>query len=201
MLSCTLKSLVVPLIVASLLSAAQDPQAAPPHRLNLVIVEGEGAINNVKQRTSRETIVQVEDENHRPVAGAVVAFLLPDNGPGGTFVTGAKSTTVVTDSTGRAVMPRVQLNTTSGRFEIRVHVSYQGLEADAAIAQSILAASGGLSTGAIIGIIAGVAAAGAVAAVVASRGGKSNPPPSTPPTTTPSGTIGAGTGIIIGPPR
>lgn len=31
-----------------------------PPRLNITIVEGEGPINNVKQRTSRETIVQVE---------------------------------------------------------------------------------------------------------------------------------------------
>ena len=47
-------------------------------KLNLVIVEGEGAINNVRQRTAREPIVQVEDENHKPVAGAVVVFLLPN---------------------------------------------------------------------------------------------------------------------------
>jgi hypothetical protein len=181
--------------------AAQDPQALAPHRLNLVIVEGDGAINNIKQRTSRETIVQVEDENHKPVAGAVVAFLLPDNGPGGTFVTGSKSATVVTDSSGRAVMPRMQLNPNSGRFEIRVHASSQGLEATATIAQSTAVAAGGVATGTIIGIVAGVAAAGAVAAVVASRGGNKSSTPTPAPPSVPSGTIGTGTGIIIGPPR
>ena len=30
-------------------------------------VEGDGAINNIRQRTAREPIVQVEDENHKPV--------------------------------------------------------------------------------------------------------------------------------------
>ena len=42
--------------------------------LNLIVVEGEGAINNIRQRTARETIVQVEDENRKPVADAVVVF-------------------------------------------------------------------------------------------------------------------------------
>lgn len=180
--------------------AAQEPQA--PHRLNLVIVEGEGAINNIKLRTARETIVQVEDENHKPVAGAVVAFLLPGNGPGGTFVNGSKSATIVTDNAGRAVMPRMQLNSTGGRFEIKVHASHQGLEANATVTQSSIAAAGGISTGAIVGIVAAVAAAGAVAAVVATKGkgGGSTPTPA-PPSTPPSGTIGVGSVPIIGPPR
>ena len=39
---------------------------------NIVVVEGEGAINNISQRTAWETIVQVEDQNHKlaAVAGA-----------------------------------------------------------------------------------------------------------------------------------
>ena len=180
--------------------SGQQPPA--PQKLNLVIVEGEGAINNIKLRTARETIVQVEDENHRPVAGAVVVFLLPGNGPGGTFVTGSKSATVVADNTGRAVMPRMQLNSTAGKYEINVHVSFQGLEASAIIAQSTIGAAAGLSTGAIIGIVAAAAAAGVVAAVVATRGGGSSTSSTTSTgTPPPSGTIGVGSGITIGPPR
>ena len=45
--------------------------------LNIVIVEGEGATNNIRQRVARQPIIQVEDENHKPVAGAVVVFTLP----------------------------------------------------------------------------------------------------------------------------
>ena len=37
-------------------------QVAP--MLNLVVLEGEGATNNIRQRTAREPIVQVQDENH-----------------------------------------------------------------------------------------------------------------------------------------
>ena len=199
MLSRSFRSLV-PIVLATMVLTAQEPQA--PHMLNLVIVEGEGAINNMKLRTARETIVQVEDENHKPVAAAVVVFLLPGNGPGGTFVNGSKSATIVADSNGRAVMPRVQLNSAQGKFEIKVHASHQGLEADASIAQSTVAAAGGLSTGAIVGIVAAVSAAGAVAAVVATRskGSSTAPPVSTPPSV--SGTIGgAGGGVVIGPPR
>ncbi len=59
--------------------------------LNIVIIEGEGAINNIKQRTAREPVVQVEDENHKPVAGAAVIFALSDQGAGGTFAGGAHS--------------------------------------------------------------------------------------------------------------
>src|SRR5436305_1583384 len=85
------------------LAFGQAPQAPPQApRLNIVIVEGDGAINNIKQRTSRETIVEVQDENHRPVAGAAVVFLLPGDGPGGAFAGGAKSVTLTTDTAGRA---------------------------------------------------------------------------------------------------
>src|SRR5262245_382055 len=134
MRSRTLQSFMAPIVACFVLSA-QQPASQAPRRINLMILESEGAVNNIKLRTARETIVQVEDENHKPVAGAVVAFLLPDSGPGGTFVTGAKSATIVTDSGGRATMPRVQLNSNTGRYEIRVHASHQGLEANAVIAQ------------------------------------------------------------------
>ena len=59
-------------------------------KLNIVIEEGEGATNNIKARTARAPVVRVEDENHRPVAGATVAFSLPARGAGGTFVRGGK---------------------------------------------------------------------------------------------------------------
>src|ERR1700753_2350420 len=76
--------------------------AQAPHTLNLVIVEGDGAINNIRQRTAREPIVQVEDENHKPVAGAAVLFALPEHGAGGTFATGGHTLSVVTNAQGRA---------------------------------------------------------------------------------------------------
>jgi hypothetical protein len=182
-----------------MLPAQQAPAAAPPG-LNLVVVEGEGAINNIKLRTSRETIVQVEDENHRPVGGAAVLFLLPNDGPGGSFAAGGKSATVISDNAGRAVMPRLQPNQNPGSYTIRTTASFRGLSASTAIHQSTIAgAAAGLSSATIIGIIAGVAAAGGVAAVVATR--KSTSPPVAPTTPAAAGTVSAGSGVTFGPPR
>src|ERR1043166_9662592 len=82
---------------------AQDPQPAPL-RLNLIVVEGDGAINNLKQRTARQTIVQVEDENHKPVAGVVLSFTLPADGPGGVFAGGAHNMVLTTGANGRALV-------------------------------------------------------------------------------------------------
>src|ERR1700750_980899 len=71
--------------------------------LNLVVVEGEGAINNVRQRTARDPIIRGEDENHKPVGGAAVVFTLPSQGAGGSFASGAQTLTVMSNNQGLAV--------------------------------------------------------------------------------------------------
>ena len=132
------------LVACSLVRPALWAQAPLPNAgggLNLVILEGEGAINNVKQRTSRETIVQVEDGNHKPVAGAVVVFLLPDDGPSGTFVSGSRTATVVTGSNGQAVMPGLQPNQLTGPYQVRVNALFGGRQASTTINQSNVAAA------------------------------------------------------------
>jgi len=179
-----------------LLLAPLAPADEPDLKLNIVVVEGEGAVNNIKLRTSRQTIVQVEDENRKPAAGAVVAFLLPDYGPGGTFVGGSKIATEVTDSSGRAVMPRLRVNSNAGRYIVRVTASHQGLVANVTIAQSSIAGAAAISTAGIIGIVVGAAAAGGVAAVVATKGKGSTQQPQLP-----AGTVGAGSGTVFGPPH
>src|SRR5262245_11661981 len=90
------------LAVASLLSTSLLAQA-PPASLQITIIDGEDAINNIRTRIAREPIVQVEDENHKPVAGAIVLFELPKSGPSGAFPGGARTLSVTTDSQGRAV--------------------------------------------------------------------------------------------------
>ena len=170
--------------------------AQAPPALNIVIVEGEGAINNVKQRVNRDPIVQVEDENHRPIAEAAVVFFLPDQGASGTFVNGSRTLTVTTNAQGRAVATGIRPNNINGPMQIRVTASYQGQTASAVINQTNVggAAGGsgattttagtGLSTGAKIAIIlaiAGGAAAGGVIAATRGGGGGGNnnnmPPP------------------------
>jgi hypothetical protein len=175
----------------------------PAHTLNLVIVEGDGAINNVRQRTAREPIVQVEDENHKPVAGAAVLFLLPEHGAGGTFADGSHSLSVVTDAQGRATAHGIHFNHVQGQFQIQVTASFGSLTATTVISQSIAvgagagagtAAAAGISVKvvAIIVIAAAAAAGGAYLAVHAGGGGNNS-------TTTTGTTITPGTGTV-GPP-
>jgi len=169
-------------------------------KLNLVIVEGEGAINNIKQRTAREPVVQVEDENHRPVAGAAVIFDLPSQGASGTFPGGGHSLTVMTDSQGRAVARGLRPNNVQGQYQIQVTASHNGHSTHAAINQSnalaagaTVAASAGIS-GKLIAVIVVAAAAAAGGAVYATHSGGGG---STPPAAV---TIAPGTGTV-GPPR
>ncbi len=178
---------------------AQVGQEAPaPLKLNIVIVEGDGAINNVKQRTAREAIVQVEDENRRPIAGAAVLFMLPDSGPGGVFSNGTRTLQVMTDSQGRAAAKGLRVNSTQGKFQILVQATYQGVTATISITQVnavITAAAVGGVSGKLIAILAIVGGAAAGGAVLATRsGGGSTTPPVTAPTT-----ISAGAPSVGGP--
>jgi len=179
---------------------------APPHTLNLVIVEGDGAINNIRQRTAREPIVQVEDENHKPVAGAAVIFLLPEHGAGGTFADGSHTLTVTTNAQGRAAAHGIHLNSVQGQFQIGVNATYNGMSATATISQSIAvgAAAGagagvaaGLSAKAIVIIVIAAAAAAGGAAYAATHTGGSSPTATGATITPGTGTVGPPT-IIIG---
>jgi hypothetical protein len=181
-------------------AAAQDTGL----KLNLVVVEGEGGINNIRQRTTREPIVQVEDENHKPVAGAVVVFTLPSQGAGGAFAGGQHTLTVMTDSQGRAVARGFTPNHIQGQYQIHVNASYNGQTASTAISQSNAvagAAGGAAATGISAKLIVILAVAGAAAAggaYYATHSGNGNGANSgTSPSVV---TISPGTGTV-GPPR
>jgi hypothetical protein len=171
--------------------------------LNIVVVEGEGAINNVRQHTARETIVQVEDENHKPVVGAVVTFTLPSQGAGGTFANGAQTLTVMTNAQGRAIATGLRLNRIGGNWAMRVNASYSGHTAIASIPEvnAVAAAGAGAAAGAaistkvliIVAAVAGAAAAGG--AVAATRGSSNNGNSAAAPTTISLG------GSTVGAPR
>src|SRR5262245_18895454 len=177
----------VSVILACLLLLQSPPSAlqAQAAQLKISILDGEGAINNIKLGTAREPIVQVQDENDRPVAGAMVVFTLPDQGASGVFADGTKSLIVHTDTKGQAVARGLKPNQTPGQFKIRVDVSHQGMTTSTAINQSnILAAAvaaGGISAKliTILAIVGGAAAAGAVAAASGGNGSPAPPPPTT----------------------
>jgi hypothetical protein len=168
-------------------------QDAP--KLIINIVEGEGALNNIKQRVNREPIVQVEDENHKPIAGAAVVFFLPTSGPGGVFANGSQTLTVTTDSLGRAAATGIRPNHQTGQMQIRVTASHNGLSASATITQmNVVGANvgGGLSTTAKVLIVVAVAAGAAAGAIIATRGGGSSSTSTTSAITITAGTPSVG---------
>lgn len=171
------------LLMAEAMPAQTQPAAKP--KLNLVILEGEGAINNTRKRVTREPIVRVEDENHKPIGGAAVTFLLPRDGAGATFADGSRSTTVVTDKSGRAVARGLQPNSVPGKYQINVTASYEGATGTAVVTQTnAIAATAVAGAGISAKVIALIAVAGAAAAggaVAATRGGGGNDQPQAKP--------------------
>src|SRR5712692_5399195 len=95
--------------------AAQDPAL-----LQIRVTEGEGAIYATGSRATRGVTVQVTDETGKPTDGATVSFMLPEDGPGGSFSTGSRTEIATTHADGRAAAWGMQWNRTAGRFEIRI---------------------------------------------------------------------------------
>lgn len=159
--------------------------------LEVIVSEGEGAINNVRTHTGHDPVVELHDKAGAPVVGAAVTFQLPVNGPSGRF-TGAQTSLVTqTDEHGQAVGRGLRPNTLSGPFEIRVTASFQGLTANAIINQTNAAPAEAKSNKKywIIALVAGAGAGGAFAATH----GKSS-------TTATTGGIVAGS-PSFGPPK
>ncbi|MGO9254928.1 MAG: hypothetical protein ACLQU1_01290 [Bryobacteraceae bacterium] len=180
--------------VALLLTAGLMAQAP---MLNIVVVEGEGAINNIRQRTAREPIVEVQDDNHRPVAGAVVVFTLPTQGAGGEFSGGAHTLTVITDDQGRAVAHGFRPNGVKGQFQIHVNASLNGRTGSININQGNVAGGGSAAHAGVSGkliailvVVAAAAAAGGAWAATHSGGGSTTQPPATTTITAGGGTVG-----------
>lgn len=118
------------------LGVARPPVLAQAsEELKIVILEGDGFINNVRKRTARDAVVEVRDRNNKPLAGASVVFLLPSNGPGGAFANGAQSLTVQTNAAGRAVATGLQPNQLTGEFQIQVEARFENQTGRATIRQ------------------------------------------------------------------
>jgi hypothetical protein len=93
--------------------------------LRVTVVAGEGTSYKINQKVSVDPVVQVQDENGKPIEGASVVFSLPTQGPGGTFENASKTLTVATDPQGRAAAHGIQANRLKGAFDIHVTASYQ----------------------------------------------------------------------------
>lgn len=182
-------------------------QAAGRPKIHILIIEGEGAINNMRQRVAREPIVEVRDENDKPVAGAAVLFTLPSTGPSGTFANGLSTFSTTTDNLGRAVGTGLKPNGLEGSVQMKVTATFQNevVSTTVNMTNAMGAAAGAGSAGAaaggsakLIGILVAVGAAAGVGAAVALRGG-GTPAPS-PGAPRPPVSISIGTGTVGGQP-
>ena len=179
----------------------QAQEAPAPTQLSIVVVDGEGAINHVRQRASRDPVVSVEDESQRPIAGATVVFTLPADGASGEF-NGSKTSTLVTDNQGKVIARGLKANQVPGTLQIHVNASYHGLASRTTITQFNMEVPGVKRGGsgkiiAILAIVGGAAAGGTIAATRKSGGGGGGAPAAVP-----AAAIGITPGTsTVGPPR
>jgi hypothetical protein len=170
------------LLLVLLIAAAQ-----PAPQLRIVVIEGEGAVNIIQQKTAVAPVIEVRDQNNLPIGGATVTFTI-QGGKTAVFAGGSQTLTVTTNAAGRAVAAAVN-PLSSGSVQIHAAAAFQGQTAAATITQtnvmtaaqaSASAASagggaaggggGGLSGGAIAGIAGGAAAAAGAVAVSQKKG-------------------------------
>lgn len=171
---------------------AQSPSS--PNRMFIQILDGEGALNDIRGRTAREPIVEIDDENHKPIAGALVIFTTPGSGPSATFANGLSTFQTTTLSDGRAVAHGFKPNSVSGAYQIQIAASLGSLSSVAVINETNVIASSSAHTHAArpvplkaIAIIATVAGGAIVAGYLVSQQG------------THSDTITAGTPTVGAP--
>ena len=185
-----LSVLLVSLLASPSLIWGQDPQS-----LSIVVVAGQGAIHNIISQVAVEPIVEVQDEQGRPVAGATVVFSSPEAGPSTWFLGGSRRMSVRTNESGRARARGMVPNTQEGAYTIEVTATMAGRRATASIAQTnaVPAQAADKKKPFAWKFLVGVAAAAAAGVVVAvQRSDKTGP---SQPTSVTLGTV------QVGPPR
>ena len=177
------------------LAASTFALAQAPSLLRIVVLEGEGAVNIIQQKTAVRPLVEIRDRNNVPVAGATVTFTI-GGGQSAAFAGGVQTLTVTTNAAGQAAAGGFNV-LSSGAVQIQVQAAYQGQIATAAISQTNFATAaaasqasaasgaggstsgaaggaaggGGGISGVTIGIIGAAVAGGAVAATQVAGGG------------------------------
>lgn len=190
--------LAVSIVISVSICAGADQKT-----LQVNVIDGEGAFNDIRHSQARIPVVEVRDEDNRAVPNARVVFQLPETGPGGSFGDGSRTLIIDTDAQGRAPARGLHPNKVEGGFVISVTASKDGATGHADIRQSNTLAggdqtvkTGGHGTAKILIAVAG--AAGGIAVAALRAGGSKSSSSSTntvPPTTLTSGAI------TIGGPR
>jgi hypothetical protein len=104
--------------------------------LKVLVLEGQRSINNTTRHIGIQPVVEVRDENDRPVEGAIVVFRLPPSGAGGSFPGNSPTFRAGTNAQGQAGASGFVPNDQLGRFDIHVTATYQNLTGEATISQT-----------------------------------------------------------------
>ncbi len=167
--------------------------------LRIVVLEGQGALNDIRSRTAHAPVVRVVDESERPVEGAIVNFTLPNMGAGGYFEGGQSTATVTTDADGIAKTRGLRPNNMAGQFTIRVSASHDGQSVATTIQQTNVAPATH-SSSKLKWVLLAAAAGGAGAVVAATRGGSGGTTAAPPPVAAGGAVITPGP-PVVGPPH
>jgi hypothetical protein len=151
----------------------------PAGDLKIIVVQGEGAQNNVRSRSAAPLVVEVRDANDKPVERAEVVFQLPAYGPSGVFNGWMRNQLARTNAEGRAESSGYTPNDEPGRFNIKVTATSGTKTSSAVIAQSNVSGAGTPQVkqdrSKMWKILAVVGAAGLAGGIVAAtRGGDSS---------------------------
>jgi hypothetical protein len=171
--------------------APANPAGGAPTRQSLRVIPlaGDGEMNDLQNRIMAPLVVQVLDQESRPVEGADVTFRFPIAGAGAAFADQKNSQTVRTNTDGQAAAVGWAANGTVGRFQVQVTAA-RGNELGTAVLFMTNVASVAAeakqkpkswwsSKWAKIGVIAGAAAVIAVVILATRNSGSSTPTPST----------------------
>jgi hypothetical protein len=103
--------------------AQSVPQLPVEQSLKIRVLAGNGEMNDLERRVMAPLVVQVLDQNERPLAGTEVVFRFPLNGPSATFPGGKSVITVRTRGDGQAAATNWMANGV-GTFQVHVNATY-----------------------------------------------------------------------------
>ncbi|HEY6987528.1 MAG TPA: hypothetical protein VH369_04040 [Bryobacteraceae bacterium] len=139
--SSLVSTVLIPLIaVPPIRAQLPPPSSGAEATLQVRVLESSGSRFLVE--VTAGAAAPIGDWAAAPVAGAAVAFRLPDTDPIGTFADGSHAAVVYTDTNGRARVEGIHWNRTSGSATVRITAAkggaHAGLILDQAISTSVV---------------------------------------------------------------
>ena len=118
--------------------APAQPGAQLPveQSLKIRVLAGNDEMNDLERRVMAPLVVQVVDQNERPIESAEVVFRFPISGPGATFTGGKSSVVVRTNGTGQAAATNWMANGQVGTFQVHVNASYGNQVGEATVSMT-----------------------------------------------------------------